>query len=461
MSIASSTLDRLTTEFVAALDASRVSSSESVREQHGDSESHHRAVPPDLVVFPETTSEVAQIVRVCSAERVPLIPFGAGTSLEGHLAAVEGGVSIDLSGMNRVLRLNVEDLDVTVEAGVTRKQLERHLRPEGVFFPIDPGADATIGGMVATRATGTTTVRYGGMRENVLSLTVVTARGDVVRTGARARKSSAGYDLTRLYLGSEGTLGVVTEATLRVYGIPEAVAAAVCPFPDVESAVTCAMRTIQSGIPVARIEFLDEVQMDAINRLSDLGYPTLPTLFLEFHGTETGVAEQAEEVSDLAADVGGSEFQWSAEQEDRTRLWDARHRAYDAVLQLRPGSKGFITDVCVPISHLAESVVEARREVDRAGVLGPIVGHVGDGNFHVCFLVDPNDSGELDRVKAINERLVRSAIEVGGTCTGEHGIGLGKKKYLEIEHGPEGVEMMRSIKTALDPHGIMNPGKVV
>ena len=461
MAIALSILERLTAELVSALGSDVVSESEAVCAQHGVGESYHPAAPPDLVVWPRSTEEVVAVVDRCRAHGVPIVPFGAGTSLEGHVAALHGGVCLDMTRMNRILRLSLEDMDVSVEAGVTRKQLDARLRPEGVFFPVDPGADATVGGMVATGASGTTTVRYGAMRENVLSLTVVTAQGRVVRTRSRARKSSAGYDLTRLFVGSEGTLGVITEATLRVYPTPEAISSAVCSFPSLEDAVACVIRTIQLGVPVARIELLDDVQMDAVNRRSGLAYPVAPTLFLEFHGSPAGVAEQSEEVKTIAAELGGGDFAWATSEEERRRLWEARHASYEASLALRPGAKGFVTDVCVPVSRLAQCVAEARAGVEEAGLLAPIVGHAGDGNFHVCVLVDPGDPEELARVQEFGERLARRAIELGGTCTGEHGVGYGKAHLLELEHGAEGVELMRSVRAALDPDGIMNPGKVL
>ena len=461
MAIAVPVLDRLTSELVAALGPEQVSVTEAVRAQHGVGESYHPPAPPDLVAWPRSTEEVVAVVDRCRAHGVPIVPFGAGTSLEGHVAARHGGVCLDMTRMSRILRLSLEDMDVSVEAGVTRKQLDARLRPEGVFFPVDPGADATVGGMVATGASGTTTVRYGAMRENVLSLTVVTAQGRVVRTRSRARKSSAGYDLTRLFVGSEGTLGVITEATLRVYPTPEAISSAVCSFPSLEDAVACVIRTIQLGVPVARIELLDDVQMDAVNRRSGLAYPVAPTLFLEFHGSPAGVAEQSEEVKRIASELGGGDFAWATSEEERRRLWEARHASYEASLALRPGAKGFVTDVCVPVSRLAQCVAEARAGVEEAGLLAPIVGHAGDGNFHVCVLVDPGDPAELARVQEFGERLARRAIELGGTCTGEHGVGYGKAHLLELEHGAEGVELMRSVRAALDPDGIMNPGKVL
>ena len=461
MAIPAAALGDLHSELAAAVGDTGVSRSADVLRQHGIDESWHRPAPPDIVVYPASTEEVVAVVDVCGRRDVPVIPFGAGTSLEGHVAALHGGVSVDLTRMNRILRVDVENLDVTVEAGVTRKQLETRLRPDGVFFPVDPGADATVGGMVATGASGTTAVRYGTMRENVLALSVVTAEGRVLRTGTRARKSSAGYDLTRLFVGSEGTLGIIVEATLRVSPTPEAISAAVCSFPTVDAAVACVIETIQLGIPVARIELLDEIELDAVNRRSGLSYAVAPTLFLEFHGSEAGVAEEAETVAGIAAEHGGGDFVWASGQEERTRLWQARHEGYEAVLALRPGAKGYVTDVCVPISELASCIAETRRDIAEAGLFGPIVGHVGDGNFHVTFLVDPDDAGELARVEEVTERMVRRAIDLGGTCSGEHGIGYGKSRYLPLEHGEEAVGAMRAIKSALDPRGLMNPGKVL
>ena len=438
----------------------RVSTSAVVRESHGRDESHHPGFPPDIVVFPETVDEVVAVVGLCRDHATPMIPFGVGTSLEGHVAALDGGVSIDLSRMNRVIEVNAADLDVRVEPGVTRKQLNTHLRDTGLFFPIDPGADATIGGMAATRASGTNAVRYGTMRDNVLGLTAVLADGRVIRTGTRARKSSAGYDLTRLFVGSEGTLGVIVEVTLRLAGIPEAISAAVCAFPGVDDAVETCIRIIQSGVPVARIELADEVQIAAINRWSRTELPDRPVLFFEFHGSEASVAEQAGTAEAIAAEHGGAGFQWATRQEDRNTLWQARHDAHYANMGLRPGCRAWPTDVCVPISRLAECIAETRSDIAATDLLAPIVGHVGDGNFHIDFVLDPEDEAELATATAVNERLIARALAMGGTCTGEHGVGYGKKKYLAAEHG-EGVAVMRTIKQALDPGNLMNPGKIV
>jgi len=438
----------------------RFSIASAVLESHGRDESYHPAVAPDGVAFATTTEEVVDIVQLCARHGVPVIPFGTGTSLEGGVAALSGGISIDLSQMNRVLRVSAADLDCTVEAGVTRKQLNEHLRDTGLFFPIDPGADASLGGMASTRASGTNAVRYGTMRENVLGLTVVLADGRVIRTGGRSRKSSAGYDLTRVFVGAEGTLGIITEVTLRLYGIPEAMSAAVCAFPTIADAVDTVILTIQSGIPVARIELLDEVQVDASNRFSKLDYKVAPTLFFEFHGTQAGVAEQAEMVRAIAGEHGGEDFQWASRTEDRNRLWQARHDAYYAGLALRPGSRGMPTDVCVPISRLAECIVETKRDLAEAGILAPMVGHVGDGNFHLVYVLDPNDESEIARASELHEKLVLRALAMGGTCTGEHGVGYGKLHFMEAEHG-EAVDVMRQIKRALDPNNLMNPGKVV
>ena len=438
----------------------RISTSTAVREHHGKGEGFPGMCPPAVVVFPLSTEEVSEIVKICAREKLPIVPFGTGTSLEGHVVALRGGVCIDLSRMDRVVTVNVEDLDVTVQPGVRRKQLNEHLRDTGLFFPIDPGADASIGGMTATRASGTNAVRYGTMRENVLSLTVVLPDGRIIRTARRARKSAAGYDLTRLYIGSEGTLGVITEITLRLYGIPEAVSAAVASFPDLESAVNTVILTIQSGVPVARVELLDEVQMDALNNYSSLDYPVQPTLFFEFHGSHSGVKEQAEIVQEIAGDFDSADFKWTANEEERNRLWQARHDAYPACKAIRPGAVVYATDVCVPISRLAECLIETRKDIDEAGILAPIVGHVGDGNFHLSPVFDPNDKEEVRKVDEINERMVLRALAMDGTCTGEHGVGLHKMDFLVSEHG-DAISVMRMIKAALDPDNIMNPGKVI
>src|SRR6185369_1565258 len=410
--------------------------------------------------FPQSTAEVADIMRLAAQHGAPVVPFGTGTSLEGHVAAIQGGISIDLGQMNKIMAVNEADLDCRVEAGVTRKQLNEYIRDRGLFFPVDPGANASLGGMAATRASGTNAVRYGTMRENVLGLTVVLADGSVIQTGGRARKSAAGYDLTRLFVGSEGTLGVITEINLRLYGIPEATSAAVCAFPDLGAAVDTVIQTIQSGIPVARIELLDELQMHAINRYSKLDYAVQPTLFFEFHGSEQGVVEQAEAVKAIAAEHGAGEFRWATRAEERNRLWQARHDAYYAGLALRPGSKGWPTDVCVPISRLAECILETKRDVVEAKLLAPLVGHVGDGNFHLSFIIHPDDPSEMARAQAVNDRMIHRALAMGGTCTGEHGIGSGKIACLEEEHA-SAMPIMRLIKRALDPDNRMNPGKVL
>jgi D-lactate dehydrogenase (cytochrome) len=440
----------------------RVSTARAVRDQHGKDESYHQPFSPDAVVFARSTEEVAEVVKLCAASKTPVIPFGTGTSLEGHVAALRGGICIDLSQMNRVLRVSAEDLDVTVEAGVTRKALNEYLRDTGLFFPIDPGADASLGGMTATRASGTNAVRYGTMRENVLALTVVLADGRIIRTARRARKSAAGYDLTRLFVGSEGTLGVITEVTLRLYGIPEAISAAVCPFPTIEAAVNTVITAIQSQIPVARIELLDDVQMDAINKYSKLAYKVAPTLFFEFHGSPRGVDEQVELVKAIAEDNGApaKDFRWASSPEERSKLWQARHDAYYAALALKPGSKGWATDVCVPISRLAECISETKKELVQSFVPSALVGHVGDGNFHLVFLIDPGKEDEIAEAARLNDNMVKRALAMDGTCTGEHGVGWGKIDFLVAEHG-EAVSVMRLVKKALDPDNIMNPGKII
>jgi D-lactate dehydrogenase (cytochrome) len=431
-----------------------------VREQHGRDESPFDAPPPEAVVFCEGTQDVAFVVAIACAHRVPVIPYGAGSSLEGHLLAVQGGVSVDLSRMDRLLQLNPEDLTVTVQAGVTRLQLNREIKDSGLFFPIDPGADATLGGMCATRASGTNAVRYGTMRENVLALTVVTASGEVIRTGTRARKSSAGYDLTRLMVGSEGTLGVITEVTLKLHPLPESVAAAICSFDDAKAAVDTVIAIIQMGVPIARCELLDANAVIAVNAHDKLGLVEKPMLLMEFHGNAAGVAEQAAIVQALADEHGGTAFQWATTPEERTRLWTARHHAYLSGLQMRPGCRAVTTDCCVPISGLADAVTQALGEAEAAGIPHFLVGHVGDGNFHVAYLIDPALPAERETAERLNARLVQRAIAAGGTCTGEHGIGLHKQGFLVDEAGAGAVAMMRQIKLALDPHNIMNPGKI-
>ncbi|WP_425086758.1 FAD-binding oxidoreductase [Stappia sp.] len=438
----------------------RFSAAAAVREQHAHTTTWLPNQAPDAVVFAHSTEEVAEAVRICAEHKVPVIAFGTGSSLEGHVNAPAGGVSIDMSQMDKVLQVNAEDLDCTVQAGVTRTRLNEHLRDTGLFFPIDPGADASIGGMAATRASGTNAVRYGTMKDAVMALTAVMADGTVVHTGGRARKSSAGYDLTRLLVGSEGTLGLITEVTLRLHGIPEAVSGGVCPFPDLESACNAVIMTIQCGLPVARIELLDAMQIRASNAYSKLDLAETPTLFVEFHGTPDGVREQSELFGEIARDSGGGDFVWATKAEDRTKLWKARHDAYWAAMGLRPGAKGVSTDVCVPISRLAECIGETNRDIDAMGLTAALVGHVGDGNFHVLVLVDTDNPTEIETTEDFIERLNWRAIEMGGTCTGEHGVGQGKMKYLAREHGA-GLGVMRAIKTALDPDNILNPGKIV
>lgn len=432
----------------------------STREVHGSDESYHTPQLPDAVATVHTTEEVSNVVKLCAQYHCPIIPFGAGTSLEGQVIPTKGGISLNFSEMNKILRVGDEDLDATVQAGVTRRQLNTHLRDTGLFFPVDPGADASFGGMAATRASGTNAVRYGTMRENVLGLTVVMADGKVIKTGGRARKSAAGYDLTKLMIGSEGTLGIITELTLRLYGRPESMAAAVCDFSSLQGAVDTVIQTVQLGIPIARIELLDEVQIDAINKYSKLDYPLKPTLFLEFHGTHAGVEEQASMVGELAEDNGGGQFQWSTKEEEKNKLWRARHDAAYACMALQPGAGMWATDVCVPVSRLAECILETRKDIDETGLIAPIVGHVGDGNFHTVMLIEENNDAHMETCIAFNERLLKRALDMGGTITGEHGIGLGKLKYLRDEHGA-GVDVMTSIKQALDPLNILNPGKIV
>ena len=444
-----------------AVFADRLQTGEAVREQHGKSEAHFTPMPPQAVVFAHTTEEVAALVRICVAHGTPIIPYGAGTSIEGNTLAVRGGVAINLSGMDAIVEINGDDFDCVVQAGVRREQLNEHLRDQGLFFPIDPGANATIGGMASTRASGTNAVRYGTMKEAVLSLKVVTADGRIVRTARRARKSAAGYDLTSLFVGSEGTLGIITEVQLRLYGLPEAISAAVCQFPDLKSAVDAVIVSMQLGVPVARIELLDDVQMDACIRYSQLTeFAAKPTLFFEFHGTQAGVREQAETIESIAADHGGSRFQWASKPEDRSRLWKARHNAYYAALALAPGKQAFATDACVPISRLTDCVLQTQADVAATGLVAPIVGHVGDGNFHLVVLFDPAIPGERSKAEALAARVSLRAIGMGGTCTGEHGIGVHKLDALVAEHG-DAVALMQTIKRALDPQNILNPGKTV
>ena len=438
----------------------RCSTAMAVREQHGRDESPFDAPPPEVVVFCESTEDVADVVKLADQYAVPVIPFGVGSSLEGHLLAVQGGVSIDLGRMNKVIAVQPEDLTVTVQAGVTRMQLNNEIRHTGLFFPIDPGADATLGGMSATRASGTNAVRYGTMRENVLGLTVVTPSGEVIHTGTRARKSSAGYDLTRLMVGSEGTLGVMTEITLRVYPLPEAISAATCSFPSIDAAVRTTIQIIQMGIPIARCELLDRHAVRAVNRHDKLSLTEAPMLLMEFHGSDSGVKEQAATVQEIASEFGGADFQWATTPEERTKLWTARHHAYFAGLQLKAGSRTVTTDTCVPISRLAECVTQASEEAEAAGMLHYIVGHVGDGNFHIAYLIDPAIPSERETAERLNDAVVHRAISCDGTCTGEHGIGLHKQGFLIDEAGAGTVAMMRTLKRALDPKNIMNPGKI-
>jgi len=439
----------------------RFSTAAAVREHHGRDESPYAPVPPDAVVQVESTDEVVFVVQQAAAHRVPLIPYGVGSSIEGHLLAVHGGISVDLARMNAVLAVDADDLTATVQAGVTRKQLNAQLKDTGLFFPIDPGADATIGGMASTRASGTNAVRYGTMRENVLALTVVTAEGKVVRTAGRARKSSAGYDLTRVFIGAEGTLGIITEVTLKLYPQPEAISAATCSFPSVGAAVRTTIATIQLGVPIARCELLDALTVKAVNQRDKLGLPELPMLLFEFHGSPASVEEQARTVQDIAAEHGGEGFRWATQPEDRTRLWEARHHAYFACLGLKPGCRSVTTDVCVPISRLAECIDATIADTEASFLPAPILGHVGDGNFHCAILADPNDPRELAEAERLNELIVRRAIAMDGTCTGEHGVGLHKMGFLLDEHGADVLDLMARIKRAFDPLNIMNPGKIL
>jgi len=446
---------------LAAAFGNRLVTAQAVREQHGNTLTWIENQPPDAVIFPQSTADVQQIVRICAGHGVPIIPFGVGTSLEGHVNAPRGGVSIDFRDMNRVVAVHPEDLDCVVEPGITRKQLNEQLRHTGLFFPIDPGADASLGGMAATRCSGTNAVRYGTMKDVVLALKVVLANGEVIDTARRAKKTSAGYDLTRLMVGSEGTLGVITQLTLKLSGIPEAISGGICPFPSVEACCNTAIHTIQSGLPVARIELLDALQVRAVNLHSRLGLPETPMLLLEFHGTEASVAEQSTRFGEIAAEFGGGPFTWATRPEERTRLWEARHHAALSNFALRPGAQMIPTDVCVPISRLAECVTDTQADIEKTGIMAPIVGHVGDGNFHLTLLVDMEDADEVKRAKALSERLVERALAMDGTCTGEHGVGQGKMKYLLAEHGAAALAAMASIKRALDPQNILNPGKIV
>ncbi|WP_101048705.1 FAD-binding oxidoreductase [Macromonas nakdongensis] len=432
-----------------------------VREQHGRDESAFTHVPPPAaVVFAESTQDVADAVQLCAQHRVPVIPFGVGSSLEGHLLAVQGGISLDLSRMNRVLSVNAEDLTVTVQPGVTRQAVNQAVKSEGLFFPIDPGADASIGGMAATRASGTNAVRYGTMRENVLALEVVTARGEVVRTGSRAKKSSAGYDLTRLFVGAEGTLGVITEVTLKLYPLPEAISAATCSFPSIEAAVRTTIAVIQMGVPIARCELIDAASVRAVNAHSKLNLREEPMLLMEFHGSPAGVQEQAETVQEIARDHGAQAFEWATTPEERTRLWTARHNAFFAALQMRPGCKAITTDTCVPISRLADCLLDSVAEADASGLPYFLVGHVGDGNFHFGYLIDPDSADERALAERLNHQVVARALAMQGTCTGEHGVGLHKMDFLRTEAGDGAIALMRAVKQALDPDNILNPGKI-
>jgi D-lactate dehydrogenase (cytochrome) len=454
----------LPAELLAALEnifEDRLSTSQAIREHHGRDESPYDPMLPDAVVFAQTTEEVAEAVKLCASHDVPIIAYGTGTSLEGHILALRGGVTIDLTQMNQVLAVHADDQTATVQAGVTRKQLNQEIKDTGLFFPIDPGADASLGGMAATRASGTNAVRYGTMRENVLALTVVTSDGRIIKTGTRAKKSSAGYDLTRIFVGSEGTLGIITEVTVRLYPQPEAISAAVCSFPTTADAVNTVIRTIQMGVPVARVEFLDEKGVKAINAHDKLALPEKPLLLFEFHGSDNGVREQAETVQEIAAEYNASGFEWATRPEDRSRLWAARHNAYFAMLQMRPGARAISTDCCVPISRLAECILDTQADCEKNDIIHAIVGHVGDGNFHVVMMVDPHDAADVAKAEGVNARMVGRAISMDGTCTGEHGVGMHKMEFLVQEHGEEAIETMRRLKHAFDPKNIMNPGKII
>lgn len=455
---------RIPEGFLEALQAhfgARFSTAHAVCEHHGRDESPYPPMLPDGVVFALSTDDVAWVARHCHQHKVPLIAYGAGSSLEGHLLAVQGGISLDLSGMNQMIAVNPEDFTVTVQAGVTRKQLNDEIRDTGLFFPIDPGADASLGGMAATRASGTNAVRYGTMRENVMSLKVVTADGRIIETATRAKKSSAGYDLTRIFVGSEGTLGIITEVTVRLFPQPEAISAAICNFPTLQDAVQSVIEIIQMGVPIARVEFMDAWAVKATNAYSKLTLKETPLLLFEFHGSPAGVQEQAQIVQDITRDNGGLDFEWAQQPEDRSRLWTARHNAYFAGLQVRPGCRSSTTDVCVPISRLAECVAQTAAELDQASFPYTIVGHVGDGNFHVLMLLDPDNPEEWEESQRLNQRLVKRAIEMQGTCTGEHGVGLHKMEFMLAEHGQDALDLMASLKNAFDPHNILNPGKII
>lgn len=457
--VGAAVVDATVAELAAAF-GNRLVTSQAVREQHGNTTTWIASQPPDAVIYPQSTEDVRQVMRICSYRNVPIIPFGTGTSFEGSVNAPFGGVSIDFRDMNRVLAVHPEDFDCVIEPGITRTQVNEHLRDQGLFFPVDPGADASLGGMASTRASGTTAVRYGTMKDNVIALKVVLPNGELMSTSRRARKSSAGYDLTRLVVGAEGTLGVITELTLKLHGIPEAVSSGICPFPSIEAACDAAIAAIQGGIPVARVELLDEVQVRACNADAKLNLPETPMLFLEFHGTAAGVAEQSERFGEITQEFQGGRFEWATRPEDRSRLWQARHHVFWANKSYRPGAAAIVTDVCVPISRLAECVVETKDDIARSGLVAPIVGHAGDGNFHCTVLVMMDDKEEVARARGFTERLAERALMMEGTCTGEHAIGQGKKHFLEAEHGAIAVDAMRAIKCALDPGGIMNPGKI-
>ncbi|XP_015256879.1 PREDICTED: probable D-lactate dehydrogenase, mitochondrial [Cyprinodon variegatus] len=457
-------VSRVLSEFRSICGEEGVSLGEAVREQHGKDESVHRCRPPDVVVFPRCVEEVSALAKVCHDHNLPIIPFGTGTGLEGGVGAVKGGVCFSLRNMDQILDLHPEDFDVTVEPGVTRKALNAYLRDTGLWFPVDPGADASLCGMAATSASGTNAVRYGTMRENVMNLEVVLSDGTVIHTagkGRRPRKTSAGYNLTNLFVGSEGTLGIITKTTLRLYGIPEAMVSAVCSFPSVQAAVDSTVQILQAGVPIARIEFLDDVMIDACNKFSSLSYPVTPTLFLEFHGSERSLEEQVTTAEEITQSNEGSDFQWARDAETRNRLWKARHDAWYAAQALRPGCKAYSTDVCVPLSELPRIIVETKKDLLESKLTGPIAGHVGDGNFHCLMVVDPNDSDELQRVHLFTERLARRALAMDGTCTGEHGVGLGKRALLCEEVGPLAMQVMQGLKESLDPKNLMNPGKVL